>query len=110
MKKMKIASMKSDLPRTPKEAMAPAKYEKTEDDMLRDGEYDMDHLMKAEDIKGDAKRMEYVHKAHAKKTTQMRSIADLKMASQALAHQTTEEAKAKAAQPRIKARYPKREA
>jgi hypothetical protein len=110
MKKSKIAS---DLPRTSPAAMAPKnpdmQMEPSEEDKLRSGEYDLDHLMKAEDIKNDPEKMEYVHKAHAKKTVSMRSIADLKVAGQALAAQTQEAAKAKASQPREKTRYPKRE-
>lgn len=107
MKKSKVAEM----PRTPKEAMAPKHpdSEKSEEDKLRDGEWDMDALMKAEEIKGDNGRMEYVHKAHEKRSKAMRSIADLKMAGQALAMQKQDEMKAKAAQPRHKTRYPERE-
>lgn len=108
MKKNKIASMESTLAKTPKEAMAPVKYEKTEEDMCMAGECDLDHLMRAEDIKKDEKRMAYVHKAHEKKTTAMKSIADLKMASQALAHKKDMEVKSIPAQPRHKQRYPKK--
>lgn len=110
MKKNKIASMQSEMPRTPKDAMAPKidKPEPDEDDKMRNGEYDMEHLLKAEDIKNDPDRMKYVGKAHDKKTVAMRSIADLKMASAALDSQKAEEIKAKAAQPRHKTRYPKR--
>lgn len=100
MKKSKVAMPKSDLARTPPEAMA-AKHvdsETSEEDKLRKGEWDLEDLMKAEEIKGDQGRMEYVHKAHAKKTTQMRSIADLKVAAEALAEKE-----------RQKIRYPKRE-
>lgn len=107
MKKSKVASMKSELPRTSPEAMAP---KKTEEDCERDGHCDLDHLIRAEEIKGDSKRMDYVHKAREKRTGQMRSIGDLKMASQALAAAEKDELKAKAAQPRHKTRYPKREA
>lgn len=123
MKKAKVAS--SDLPRTPKDSMAPSKYEPTEEDKIRDGNYDMDHLLKAEEIKADAERMKYVGKAHDKKTVAMRSIADLKVAAQALAQQKKEEAsegekdkkfnaKEEAAeqgvpaQPRHKTRYPQK--
>lgn len=108
MKKSKVADM--EMPRTPKDAMAPKEtvaQERSEEEKLRNGEIDLDHLMRAEDIKGDNERMEYVHKAHAKKTTAMRSIADLKMAGQALAQKKRDEI---AAQPRHKTRYPKREA
>ncbi len=109
MKKTKVAAMNPEMPRTPKEAMAPKDSDKaserSEEDKLRSGEMDLDHLMRAEDIKNDPEKMEFVHKAHAKKTVAMRSIADLKMASQALAAQD----KAKAAQPREKTRYPARE-
>lgn len=112
MKKHKIATQaNSDMARTPKEAMAPkADEEAQESEKERMGEMDLDHLVKAEDIKKDPKKMEYVHKAHEKKTTAMRSIADLKMASQALAHKAKEDAapKAKPAQGRIKTRYPKK--
>lgn len=106
---MKKAKIVNDMPRTPAAAMAPKEPptpEKTEEDRLRDGDYDMEHLMRAEDIKADPKRMEYVQKAHAKKTTQMRSIADLKMAGAALDQQKSEAVKSKAAQPRHKTRYP----
>lgn len=108
MKKSKIA----DMPRTSAAAMSPkhvdAKDERSEEDKLRSGEYDLDHLMRAEDIKNDPEKMEYVHKAHAKKTTQLRSIADLKMAGQALAAKKQDEMKKKAAQPRHKERYPEK--
>jgi hypothetical protein len=107
MKKSKVAT-KSDLPRTSPEAMAPAKHERSEEDMEREGHYDLDQLMRAEEIKGDEKRMSYVHKAVDKKSKAIRSIADLKVAGQALAHQKTEEMKAKAGQPRHKTRYPER--
>ncbi len=105
MKASKIAS--TDLPRTPKNAMAPA-AEKPEEDLERDGHFDLEHLMKAEEIKKDPLRMDYVHKAHEKKSAQMRSIADLKVAGQALAAKSQDEAKAKAAQPRHKTRYPEK--
>jgi uncharacterized protein YciI len=49
--------------------------------------------MRAEEIKSDPKRMEHVHKAHKKKLTAMKSIADLKMAGQALAHKKKMDAK-----------------
>lgn len=100
-------SIDTTLPRTPKNAMAD-KPEPDEDDKMRNGEYDMDHLLKAEDIKNDPDRMKYVAKAHDKKTVAMRSIADLKIAGQALASQRIDELKAKAAQPRHKTRYPNR--
>lgn len=116
MKKAKVATPASDHPRTPTDSMAPIKYEPTEDDKIRDGGYDLDHLIRAEEIKGDDKKMEYVKKAHEKKTTQMRSIADLKVAGQALAHKKTSEArgeknmeeKGEPAHGRVKTRYPKR--
>lgn len=107
MKKSKVVD--TDLPRTPPEAMAAKQSERSEEDMEREGHYDLDHLMRAEEIKGDESRMKYVHKAHEKKTKAMRSIADLKMAGQALAHEKQEAMKEKAAQPRHKVRYPKRE-
>ena len=107
MKKTKVADM--ELPRTTPAAMAAKDNEPSEEEKLRNGEYDMDHLIKAEEIKNDPERMEFVHKAHAKKTVGMRSIADLKVAGQALAAQKTEEVKAKAAQPRNKTRFPVRE-
>jgi hypothetical protein len=69
------------MPRTPANAMAPAAKpddEAAENEKLRSGEMDLDHLMKAEDIKSDPEKMEYVHKAHAKKSKQLRSIDDLK--------------------------------
>lgn len=107
MKKVKIAS---EMPRTPPASMAPKmdKPEPDEDDLMRNGEYDMEHLLKAEDIKNDPDKMKYVQKAHAKKSTQMRSIADLKVAGAALDQQKTEQVKAKAAQGRIKTRYPEK--
>lgn len=71
-------------PRVPKDALAPAPYEKTEEDKEREGNYDLDHLLRAKEIESDPDRMKYVHKAHEKKTTALRSIADLKMAAQAL--------------------------
>lgn len=106
MKKNKIAA--PDMPRTSPAAMAPKTDvpEPDEDSLMRAGEYDMDHLMKAEDIKNDPEKMKYVQKAHAKKTTQMRSIADLKTAGAALDQQKSEQVKAKSAQGRIKTRYP----
>lgn len=112
MKKSKIASMNSDLARTPKEAMAPKEIapEKSDSDREREGEIDLDDLLRAEKIKLDPDRMKYVLKAHEKKSTAMRSIEDLKMASQALAHAESEMMKEKPAQPRHKNRYPKREA
>ena len=91
MKKMKskVAKMESksddEMPKTPKEAMAEVKHDKSEEDMCRDGEYDLDALLKAIEIKNDPKKMEYVNKAHDKKSTALRSIADLKMAGEALA-------------------------
>lgn len=106
MKKVKVAG---DLPRTPKEAMAPkVDNERSEEEKLRNGEMDLDHLMRAEEIKNDPEKMEYVHRAHGKKSVAMRSIADLKIAGQALAAQKTEEMKAKPSQPRHKIRYPER--
>lgn len=89
MKKSKVVQVHSDFARTPASSMAPketAKEERTEEDKLRSGEYDLEHLMKAHDIKNDNERMEYVHKAHGKKTTALKSIADLKMAGEALNH------------------------
>jgi len=87
MKKMKskVASMKSKMASTPADAMAEDKDEKSEMDMAREGEYDLEALMKAFEIKNDEKRMEYVKKAHDKKTTALKSIEDLKMAGEALA-------------------------
>ena len=126
MKKTKVASMDMGMARTPKEAMAPknpdAKMERSEEEKLRSGEMDLDDLIKAHGIQNDPERMEYVHKAHMKKMPAMRSIADLKMAGQALAeskkHEKMEEVmgekeddmeeKKVPAQPRHKARYPKR--
>lgn len=116
MKKLSVAD--TSLARTPPQSMAPAPTpEPTEEDMMRKGGYDLDSLMSAEDIKSDPKRMEYVHKAHGKKMTAMRSIQDLKVAGQALAMQK-KDAKAAdqedaaeggaPAQPRHKTRYPKR--
>jgi hypothetical protein len=101
MKKSKVVQVHSDFARTPASSMAPKespKEEKTEEDKLRSGEYDLEHLMKAHDIQGDNERMEYVHRAHAKKSTAMKSIADLKMAGEALAEHK-----------RVKTRFPKRE-
>ena len=101
MKKSKVAKMDNDFARTPPSSMAPKegpKEEKSEEDKLREGEYDLEHLMKAHDIQGDPERMERVHKAHAKKMGAMKSIADLKMAGEALAAHAT-----------IKKRFPKRE-
>lgn len=71
------------MPRTPAKAMAPmaqppADDESAENEKLRNGEMDLEHLMKAEDIKNDPEKMEYVHKAHAKKSRSLRSIEDLK--------------------------------
>lgn len=111
MKPSKIAKQDSELARTSKEAMAPKHVddEQSEEDKIRKGEWDLEDLMKAEAIKGDQGRMEYVHKAHAKKSAAMRSIADLKMAGQALAQQKSDQIKAKAAQPRHKNRFPARE-
>lgn len=120
MKKTKAANKNSELPRTPKDAMAPAEPlpvpQKTDMEKMQDGNYDLDHLLKAEDIKADPEKMNWVQKAHDKKSTAMRSIADLKMASQALAQQagakgpkTAEMAPTGiAAQPRNKTRYPAR--
>jgi hypothetical protein len=89
----------------PKPEAAP---EKDEMGKMMDGQMDLDHLLRAEEIKQDPSRMEYVHKAHEKKMGGMRSIADLKMAGQALGAKKLEEEKAKPAQPRIKKRYPER--
>lgn len=95
MKKSKVAKMEHDLPRTPKEAMAhkvdtvssesDMSHEKSEADREREAEMDLDHLLHAEKIKGDSKRMEYVQKAADRKHKAIRSIADLKMAGQAIA-------------------------
>ena len=97
MKKSKVAKMEHDLPRTPKEAMAhkvdtvssesDMSHEKSEADREREAEMDLDHLLHAEKIKGDSKRMEYVQKAATRKHHAIRSIADIKMAGQALAHE-----------------------
>lgn len=126
MKKVKIAEVKSkmEFPRTPKEAMAPNSAD-PEDMLLDKGHMDLEHLMKTHEIQTDPNRMKYVGMAHEKKMGAMRSIADLKLAGQALASQKKEElgepkmdAKANAkeesgeaaipAQPRHKNRYPKR--
>lgn len=116
MRKAKVA----DMARTSPSAMAPAPApEPSEDDKIQSGGYDLDHLMRAEEIKADPKKMEYVHKAHKKKMTAMRSIQDLKDAAQALAHkgkaddaeeagESPAEEKGEAAQPRAKTRYPKK--
>lgn len=100
MKKHKIADMKSDLPKLPKEAPAPKPLpaDEAESEKMRLAEMDLDHLMKAHDIQMDSERMERVGKVHGKRMGAMRSIADLKLAGQALALKTSE-----------KARYPKRE-
>ncbi len=125
MKKSKVASTDSSLPRTPKDAMAPKQYEPTQEDKMRDGNYDLDHLLKSHEIQSDPEKMKYVGKAHEKRMGAMRSIADLKLAGQALAQQKKEElsegekdqkfnAKEEAgeqgepAQPRSKIRYPKK--
>lgn len=70
--------------RVPKDALAPVKHERSEEDYERDGHYDLDHLVRAKEIEQDEKRMKYVHKAHEKKTTALKSIADLKLAAQAV--------------------------
>lgn len=113
MKKQKMATPAvGDFPRTSKEAMAPAAPpapERSEEDKVRDGGYDLDHLMRAEEIKADPDKMAYVMKAHAKKTTAMRSIADLKNAGQALAASQSKAVKSgdESVQGRVKQRYPK---
>jgi len=79
--------MDDGFPRTTKAAMAPVEEEKkSEEELDRNGEYDMDKLLQAEEIRNNPKRMEYVHKAHDKKKVGMRSIEDLKIAGQALVH------------------------
>lgn len=56
----------------------PAAPEKSEEDMERDGKWDHDTLMRAEEIKGDQTRMKYAMK-HAEKHAQaVKSIQDLK--------------------------------
>lgn len=123
-KKAKIAS--ESMPRLPKDAPAPMPVPaKTPEDLARDGEHDLDHLLRSEDIKADPQRMDGVKKAHEKRMTGMRSIADLKAAGQALAHQkkkqmmgdgdaedlkdggADEATETKPPQPRVKQKYPK---
>lgn len=94
MKKTKVAKTDSDFARTPASSMAEKKPEKTEEDHEREGTYDLDHLIRADEIRRDENRMKYVHRAADKKHTAIRSIQDLKVAGEALAH---------------KNRFPKRE-
>lgn len=72
-----------ELPKTSPAAMAAKPTEKTEEDLDRDGDFDLEDLLRAERIKNDPKRMERVFKAHEKKHTQLRSIEDLKTAYRA---------------------------
>lgn len=127
MKKSKAKDFMADMPRTPPGSMAPAQPMPTEEDKMRSGEMDLDHLLRAEDIKQNPDKMKYVAKAHEKRTTSMRSLGDLKMAAQALAHKkkmemqgqndgdpedakdngADEATEGKKAQPRVKQKYPK---
>lgn len=96
MKKSKIAEM----PRTPANAMAEKEHEEKEDleEMVRKGGYDLDDLIRAEEIKKDDGRMKYVKMAADKRAGAIRSIQDLHVAREALAMEKTK-----------RNRYPKRE-
>jgi hypothetical protein len=94
MKKSKVAKVESDFARTPASSMAAKEHEKSESDLEREGEMDLDDLLRVEKIRSDPERMKRVHAAAEKKQVHIRSIQDLKMAGEALAH---------------KNRFPKRE-
>lgn len=94
MKKSKVVQVSSDFAKTPASSMAPKKEEKSESDFEREAEIDLDDLLRAEKIKADPERMKRILAAADKKAGSIRSIQDLKVAGEALAH---------------KARYPKRE-
>lgn len=94
MKKSKVAKQDSDFARTPANSMAPKAEEKSESDLEREGEIDLDDLLRVEKIRQDPERMKRVHAAADKKQVHIRSIQDLKTAGEALAH---------------KNRFPKRE-
>lgn len=96
MKKSKVAKMESDPPRTPPEAMAPKKQEPSEEDLDREAEYHLDDMLRVEKIKNDPAKMERVRKAAERKHHAIRSIADLKVAGQALAAEKREALKKKA--------------
>lgn len=88
MKKSKVVSAEKEMPKVPKEAMA-AKEDSAEDkkedaeEMLRQGKWDLDSILAAEEIKGDEKRMKYVMKAMETKEKGFRSIQELKDAYKA---------------------------
>lgn len=80
MKKSKLAAE----PRVPKNAMA-AKEEKDDEkedaeEMARQGGWDLDTLLAAEEIKKNPEKMKFVMKALDKKEQGFKSIAELKMA------------------------------
>lgn len=78
------------------DSFAPAKHEKSESDKEREGDYDLDHLLRAEEIKGDEDRMKYVRKAHGKKHKALTSIAELKEVAEMRTKEIIEERKKKA--------------
>lgn len=96
MKKSKVVQVSSDFAKTPASSMAPKEkdHEKSESDFEREAEIDLDDLLRAEKIKADPERMKRILAAADKKAGSIRSIQDLKVAGEALAH---------------KNRFPKRE-
>lgn len=74
---VEIKAHHGDMPKVGPEAMAP-KEDDDEKKYEQEGHWDLDQLMRAEEIRQDPKRMKYVHKAHEKKFSALRSIADLK--------------------------------